>query len=75
MIYFYLEIYFLLSTVCNTSSSRDTCESEKGISDDELKKLILTFCSSDILNGLNDANYKTRLSKVQELSQVCIDFH
>lgn len=60
----------MLSAVCNTSLPRALIESEKKIDDDELKKILLTFCSSDIFNGLNDANWKTCLFEVQQFSQV-----
>lgn len=46
-------------------------ETENEIGDDELDELALTFCSPEILNGMVDANWKTRLSNVQEFSQVC----
>lgn len=46
-------------------------ETENEIGDDELEELALTFCSPDILNGMTDANWKTRLSYVQEFSKVC----
>lgn len=49
-------------------------ESENEIGDDELEELALTFCSPEILNGMIDANWKTRLSNVQEFSQVCAIF-
>lgn len=47
-------------------------ETEKEICDDELEELALTFCSPEILNGMTDTNWKTRLSNVQEFSQVCV---
>lgn len=46
-------------------------ETENEIGDDELEELALTFCSPEILDGMVDANWKTRLSNVQEFSQVC----
>lgn len=48
------------------------CEREVG--DDELVELALTFCSSKILSGMSDANWKTRLTNVQEFSQVRVNF-
>lgn len=45
-------------------------ESEREINDEELKELALTICSSEVLNGMIDANWKTRLANVQEFSQV-----
>ncbi|XP_008189868.1 protein mini spindles isoform X2 [Acyrthosiphon pisum] len=45
-------------------------ETENEICDDELDELALTFCSPEILNGMVDANWKTRLSNVQEFSQI-----
>jgi len=30
--------------------------------------------SPEILNGMMDANWKTRLSNVQEFSQACVNF-
>jgi len=47
-------------------------DGEKEISDDELENLALTFLSPEILSGMVDSNWKTRLSKVQEFSQVCV---
>lgn len=47
-------------------------ESEREIGDDELGELALNFCSPEVLNGMTDANWKTRLANVQEFSHVCI---
>ncbi|KAL5234313.1 hypothetical protein ACI65C_001723 [Semiaphis heraclei] len=60
------------SGVCKALSSKShfLVDSEKEISDDELEKLALTFMSPEILNGMIDANWKTRLSKVQEFFQI-----
>lgn len=49
-------------------------ENEREFDDDEVAELALTFCSSEILNGMVDANWKTRFASVQEFSQVCISF-
>jgi len=46
-------------------------QNEREFDDDEVEELALTFCSSEILNGMVDANWKTRLANVQEFSQVC----
>ncbi|XP_050054425.1 protein mini spindles-like isoform X3 [Aphis gossypii] len=58
--------------VCKTLSSNGhlPIDSEKEISDDELENLALTFLSPEILSGMVDSNWKTRLSKVQEFSQI-----
>lgn len=55
------------------SKSLPPIDTENEIGDDELEELALTFCSSEILNGMVDANWKTRLSNVQEFSQVCVE--
>lgn len=49
-------------------------ESEREIGDDELEELALNFCSPEVLNGMTDANWKTRLANVQEFSQVCVKY-
>lgn len=49
-------------------------ETENEIGDEELEELALTFCSPEILNGMVDANWKTRLSNVQEFSQVSANY-
>jgi len=49
-------------------------ETDNEIGDDELEELALTFCSPEILNGMVDANWKTRLFNVQEFSQVCANY-
>lgn len=46
-------------------------ETEKDICDDELYELALTFCSSDIINGLTDLNWKSRLINTQKYFEVC----
>ncbi|XP_029345564.1 protein mini spindles isoform X2 [Acyrthosiphon pisum] len=57
---------------CKVLSSNNhlPIDSEKEISDDELEELALTFLSPEILSGMIDTNWKTRLSKVQEFSQI-----
>lgn len=69
-----LHIICELSGVCKALSSNGhfPIDSEKEISDDELENLALTFLSPEILSGMVDSNWKTRLSKVQEFSQVCV---
>lgn len=49
-------------------------ETEKELGNEEVEELALTFCSPEILNGMIDANWKTRLSSIQEFSQVCTNF-
>lgn len=69
-----LNIIFLLSGGGRKpvqSKALPPIETENEIGDEELDELALTFCSSEILNGMVDANWKTRLSNVQEFSQVC----
>jgi len=39
-----------------------------------LEELALTFLSPEILSGMIDTNWKTRLSKVQEFSQARVNF-
>ncbi|XP_026810117.1 LOW QUALITY PROTEIN: protein mini spindles-like [Rhopalosiphum maidis] len=60
------------SGVCKALSSNGhlPIDSEKEISDDELENLALTFLPPEILSGMIDPNWKTRLSKVQEFSQI-----
>lgn len=58
-----------------TSKALPQIESEKEIGDDELEEIAVTFCSPEIINGMVDANWKTRLANVQEFSQVCIHFY
>jgi len=64
------------SGVCKALSSKShlLIDSEKEISDDELEELALTFLSPEILSGMNDTNWKIRLSKVQEFSQARVNF-
>lgn len=57
------------------SKSLPPIDTENEIGDDELEELALTFCSPEILNGMVDANWKTRLSNVQEFSQVCVELY
>lgn len=52
------------------SKSLPPIDTENEIGDDELEELALTFCSPEILNGMVDANWKTRLSNVQEFFQI-----
>ncbi|XP_050528781.1 protein mini spindles-like isoform X2 [Daktulosphaira vitifoliae] len=47
-----------------------TVETEREIGDDELEQLSSHICSSEIINGMTDANWKTRLSNVQEFIQI-----
>lgn len=57
-----------------TSKTLPPIVNEKEIGEDELEEIALTFCSPEILNGMVDANWKTRLANVQEFSQVCVNF-
>lgn len=76
LIVFNMCIFFLGSGGYQTISSKaiPLNETIKEIDDDELEKLALTFCSGEILNGMVDANWKTRLSYVQEFSEVYFYF-
>jgi len=56
------------------SKASPPIENEREFDDDEVEELALTFCSSEILNGMVDSNWKTRLANVQEFSQVCVNF-
>jgi len=62
------------SGVCKALSSNSPNDSEKEISDDELEELALIFLSPEILSGMFDTNWKTRLSRVQEFSQARVHF-
>jgi len=53
-------------------SKSSPIQNERDFDDDEVEELALTFCSSEILNGMVDANWKTRLANIQEFSQVCV---
>uniref|UniRef100_A0A2S2Q544 Cytoskeleton-associated protein 5 n=1 Tax=Sipha flava TaxID=143950 RepID=A0A2S2Q544_9HEMI len=53
-----------------SSKNLPPIETENEIGDDELEELALTFCSPEILNGMTDANWKTRLFYVQEFSKI-----
>lgn len=53
--------------------SLPTIETDREIGDEELEELALTFCSPEILSGMVDANWKTRLTSVQEFSEVFIN--
>lgn len=57
-----------------TSKALPPIESEREIGDDELEELAFNFCSPEVINGMTDANWKTRLANVQEFSQVCIKY-
>jgi len=55
------------------TKSLPSIEKEREISDEELEEIALTFCSSETLNGMIDVNWKTRLTYVQEFSEVFIN--
>lgn len=73
LIKIYLNFVFLGGRKATSIKTLPPIETEKEIGEDELGEIALTFCSSEILNGMVDANWKTRLSKVQEFSQVCVN--
>lgn len=47
--------------------------SERELGDDEVAEKAGVLFSSEILSGLSDSNWKTRLSAVQQFSEVCVD--
>lgn len=55
------------------TKSLPSIETEREISDEELEEIALTFCSPETLNGMIDANWKTRLTYVQEFSEVIMN--
>lgn len=50
-------------------------DNEKEIGDDELEEMALTFCTPEIVNGMIDANWKTRLCNVQKFAEVYLIFN